>query len=750
MPVVSFTNLPIENLNVDLTKEIDQEKLDLDINDFINNDVILIHSGTATGKTRNIARITNDLKKATNCNILSVVNLVSLATEQIHTFNDEGNVELLDYRKKLKKFYQNDGVICINSLHKLSNVNENSCNKDNGCDFKNTILYIDECNDLIQTITQNATLELRPVYDKLKQLIKSCKKIILSDATINQNTMNLLMSRIENKKIIHIKNKFKKYNGVPAMRYNDENEFLKKLDDYVKDDKYFLFGCDSCRKLTTIFNDLVQKNELKKSSFVLITSETAYRPKDASKEFKDKFVFYSPSITTGVSFAFKDVKQAQFIYMTNNPLITPASFYQMSCRTRNMSELNYYSDDPKPREMKLKTLEEIETKNKSLTDAHEKILSLSRSTDEFDNDKIVCNSFFKMYCYREYEDSIFWTGYLQHYQDFLTKSGFVLESIGESKKLNKTKSIEMKGDYIEFREAQFTDYIEHYENGDDGEGSELTDEIQQDVKMDIFSIYDKRRSLLRIINTDDLKKYQNFICCEYSLTYYFDFLKLLRTNDYVLECLGIKAKKSFSLAMINNSYNKMNLLIQFEKHYKIKRFGIDPDNIVLKKIKADKTLKVENVDEGEVLCDDVELYEPILMEFNGIDDTKVISEDFQLLCKNAFSARKSDKFQYDSKYELKKTYVNMIKNICGDLKVITQKQVRVNKSREYQYYLNINEVIRLVELLSISNSSFQNMDAVLIEKLTKIKPIKKSVIELIIDEDESFEKYHFGKNQMKA
>ena len=129
----------------------------------------------------------------------------------------------------------------------------------------------------------------------------------------------------------------------------------------------------------------------------------------------------------------------------------------------------------------------------------------------------------------------------------------------------------------------------------------------------------------------------------------------------MLECLGIKAKQSYSLAMINNSYSKVNLLIKFEKHYNITHFGIDYDNIVLKKVEADKTLKVENVDEFEVLCDDVELYEPILMEFNGIDETKVISEDFQLLCKNAFSTRKSDKFQYDSKYELKKTYVNMIK-----------------------------------------------------------------------------------------
>ena len=79
-----------------------------------------------------------------------------------------------------------------------------------------------------------------------------------------------------------------------------------------------------------------------------------------------------------------------------------------------------------------------------------------------------------------------------------------------------------------------------------------------------------------------------------------------------------------------------------------------------------------------------------------------------------------------------------------------QKQVRVNKTRECQYYLNVNEIIKIVELLSISNSSFQNMDAVMIEKLTKIKPMKKSVVHLNIDEDEAFEKYHFGKNQSKS
>ena len=63
------------------------------------------------------------------------------------------------------------------------------------------------------------------IYACLIKLIKNAKKIILSDATINQNTLNLLSSRTCNNKTILMKNIHQKYEGINAIKYNDANQF---------------------------------------------------------------------------------------------------------------------------------------------------------------------------------------------------------------------------------------------------------------------------------------------------------------------------------------------------------------------------------------------------------------------------------------------------------------------------------------------------------------------------------------------
>ena len=430
---MSFVELPQEILNVE-TKEINQSELDLDINDFLNNDVMIVSSGTATGKTRNIAKLCKELKivtdeteKCENYRILSIVNLITLATEQKHTFNKISKINLYDYQVDINKLIENDGVICINSLYKL-----NELNKFNP---KETILYIDEVNDLIRALTHNNSMEtnLIKVYEMLIYLIKNCKKIILSDATINQNTLNLISRREKNNKTLLIKNTNKKFSGVDAIRYYEEIEFLNQMKECINNKKYFLFGCDSCRKITEIYLLLISENRDIESKFKLITSETSYRPQNASEDFVDNYIFYSPSITTGVSFVYDEI-QTQFIYITNQPKITPISFYQMSCRTRNMEKLIYYCDTPKSREMEFNSLKEVEDKHKISLNCNNKLLGLSRSTNERDESLIIENTFFKIYCYNEYQDSLFWTDFLQHYENILRNNGFELKSIGKPEK----------------------------------------------------------------------------------------------------------------------------------------------------------------------------------------------------------------------------------------------------------------------------------------------------------------------------
>ena len=152
-------------------KNINQEKLDIDIKDLLENDIILIKSGTATGKTKNIGKLSKELKENTKCKILSVVNLITLADEQIKTFKEESNTILKDYQTELKEFNNNDGVICINSIFKLHSIDY---------DFSSVILYIDEVNDLIKSLTHNDGMDktLNKIYMTLTKIIKKCKKIM--------------------------------------------------------------------------------------------------------------------------------------------------------------------------------------------------------------------------------------------------------------------------------------------------------------------------------------------------------------------------------------------------------------------------------------------------------------------------------------------------------------------------------------------------------------------------------------------
>ena len=100
-----FTKLPDEELSIPV-KVIDQSKLNLDVNDFYDNDIILVHSGTATGKTQNIAKLSKDLKAKYNCNILSIVNLITLSREQIFTFKNVSDITLYNYQKNIEDFEQ--------------------------------------------------------------------------------------------------------------------------------------------------------------------------------------------------------------------------------------------------------------------------------------------------------------------------------------------------------------------------------------------------------------------------------------------------------------------------------------------------------------------------------------------------------------------------------------------------------------------------------------------------------------------
>jgi hypothetical protein len=294
--------------------------------------------------------------------------------------------------------------------------------------------------------------------------------------------------------------------------------------------------------------------------------------------------------------------------MTGNSL-NPVGMYQMSSRTRNVECLNYYCDVIKPKEMEFNTVKEIEDKYKKMIKMNEKILSLSKSVNEDDEIKIVENTYFKLFCYKEYINSIYMTGFLQHYENILENAGFNVLEKGENSKLDKETNREFKESYEMLTEEDFQNFLtlRYTELNDENEATEITNKLDEK-----FKHFHNRFQLLNFPSREKAEEYKIFLKDEYALKNYYEFMNLVRTDEYIIKKNNEKIKNTFKIKSLSKSFNKISLISEFEKHYKISRFDLD---------------------------------------FSKIDDKIVINENFQKLCKNIFRTKKDD---FNTKEGLKK------------------------------------------------------------------------------------------------
>jgi hypothetical protein len=226
---------------------------------FDKYDNIVIQATTGTGKTTNTAK--KFLKYCNENNndkqIISIVSLTTTAQQHIDTFSkDDIGIKLNDYRNCSYEELNGNLVICINSLLKLDYLTTKQ--------MKDKIIYIDEFECFSNNLTHNKNLDnnIRLINNLLMKLVKNCHKLIISDALINENVLNFLNVNKTLRKTIFIKNTFKKYNGVNAIRYHDENDFLNEIKKDIENNNFFLFGSDSCSKITQYFDETnTLKNE---------------------------------------------------------------------------------------------------------------------------------------------------------------------------------------------------------------------------------------------------------------------------------------------------------------------------------------------------------------------------------------------------------------------------------------------------------------------------------------------------------
>ena len=187
---------------------------------FRDYDTSIIKSITGTGKTTAVAQHIQQYKKEDkHIQLISITARQSLSAQHVCSFKELNMKSYLD--KDVDMYCEDALTICINSLPKLSNLTDE--------DMNHYILYIDEVASFLE-LSHNDTLDnnLKEVYHMLVRFIKHAKKVIVSDALINDAVFELLRNR-DKKKMIFIENNFKKYEGVSAVRIRNEDEFLSKL-----------------------------------------------------------------------------------------------------------------------------------------------------------------------------------------------------------------------------------------------------------------------------------------------------------------------------------------------------------------------------------------------------------------------------------------------------------------------------------------------------------------------------------------
>lgn len=305
-----------------------------DFDDFVDTDVIVIQSKTGTGKTTCVANnfATYQLTRP-EITILSIANLISLSNQQQFTFKKFG-VNLRSYLdKKINPslIMCQNSVICINSFHKLHD-----------CDFRHKVIYIDEVHALCNSLNHNNTIHnQRLVMNTLLRAIRTCHKVIVSDAHIYNSTMHLLSERYcdGNSTYCHYINEFNKFQDVPAVKFNDENTFFDNIRKKVLKGEPFSFACDSKDVITKWFNWLwAEASSETQMKMILFTSDTE---SEVCENWTNKIIFYSPKISTGVDITILDQTE-QFVYITGKS-VSSITLYQMATRTRNMNKLSYYS-----------------------------------------------------------------------------------------------------------------------------------------------------------------------------------------------------------------------------------------------------------------------------------------------------------------------------------------------------------------------------------------------------------------------
>ena len=486
---------------------------------FDNHETIIIKSCTGTGKTHAVAKHME--QEVPYSKFLSITTRTTLADQHQKSF---AAIRMENYQDVRVSLYDADVLgVCLNSLIKLEALEES--------EIADYVVYIDEVSSFTEFVN-NDLLDniLKRLVCTLTRIVRHARKVIVSDALINDSTFELLKHR-PLKNTVFLTNEFKKFKAVPAVRLRNEEEFLSKLVEHCNADKPFLFGADSCTVATAFYHHCLQNTPAElHHKFLLITAETKYRVKDATHDFEGKFVFYSPKITFGVDFSTL-VSQDVFIHITGFS-IQPSGSYQQATRCRNIKTLYYFGECTTDSSI-YNSLEEVRADVEKAIATSQTFNTTCTYLDENDEVQVVKNTFFNLYCLNELTRDTYASNRVRHFELILLKNGFELTQEGEKQVISASGMME------EINEKTFEDFQAEPK----GEGTWNTSPKYQQLLTNIFYLK------LNPIDHEALNKYQEIVMNRRRVEEHDALMRFLKSDEFVndkladlsMNCLEAKA-----------------------------------------------------------------------------------------------------------------------------------------------------------------------------------------------------------------
>jgi len=287
--------------------------------------------------------------------------------------------------------------------------------------------------------------------------------------------------------------------------------------------------------------------------------------------------------------------------------------------------------------------------------------------DSNDDEVIIENTFFKIYNYNKYVNDIYNSNKSIHYQLILEKSGFIVKDLGDNIELDKLIKNEMQNYNIEKMQNDYEQY----------KTNKFTDNVVINNSLEILKI--------KNIENEKLDEFKDIIINKHKLDQHLDFIKYIKSNEYICEKISNNNKNNFIVNNLGNIYNKIQLITFMETNMNISKLEINNKNI------------------------------------NYFE----LSNDNYNLIKSLFRTTKS---RPKNSIQLHNLYIMMIRNVIGSEFIQIERKRCGNNKKEYSYSLNEDSIKKHIELNQYSNPNFKNYCNEVINKY-KLKIIKNDIIE---------------------